>query len=164
MIHLGGGLLQQVPVSQGERVGVHHHHSASAFPAEGAEIVTVLLQSPAVFQQDGQRSSRQKAEAQALEHRLVFRLGENLEVLAGTLAQDSGHQGNQQALGADLRRNRQAFEHVPGHAGAGQNSPCIIRKGIIRIKRFHSEPVGFEEPLYLITEVRRTQWYLLYVA
>ena len=137
--------------------------SGGAREPESRKAGKVRLQSPAVLHQDGLRGGGQLVEAQALENRLVLRLGEHLERRTGMVAHDARHQRDQESFTAHFRGYSQAFEDITGNAGTCHNGASGILHDIIRIKRFHSEPVGLEEPLYLITEERRAQWHLHYV-
>ena len=148
---------------QGERIGIHHHNAIAARAAEGAKVAAIVFEAMSLFQQHSQRCRSEKPEAQALEHRLVLRLGEHLERRTGMVAHDARHQRDQESFTAHFRGYSQAFEDITGNAGTCHNGASGILHDIIRIKRFHSEPIGLEEPLYLITEEGRAQWHLHYV-
>ena len=148
---------------QGERIGIHDNDPYAATTAEGPKVGAVVFQSMALFHQNSKRGRSQKPKAQAFKQGLVLGLGKHLERRAGMLAHDARHQRDQKPLAAHFRGYGQAFEHVSGESGSCHYNSRRILHDIIRFKRFHSEPVGLEEPLYLITEERRAQWHLHYV-
>ena len=128
-VHLGGRLLQQIAVPQGERVGVHDHHSASALFPKAAQVGAIALQSPAVLHKDGLRGRCQNVESQALEDGLVSGLGKELEfgdAAGGGQGDQMGNQRSHQSLGTGLFGHRYAFDDVLPDAGAGQNMALLI--------------------------------------
>ena len=107
---------------QRERIGVHYHNATPALPAERTEILTVLFQPPSLFHQKGLGSACQYMEAQTLKHRLILRLGEQLELRHApgrSQGDEMGHQRRNKAFGTGLLRNGNALDNIPVKTGAG---------------------------------------------
>ena len=143
VVHLFQGLLNQVLVTKGKGIGVHDYDACLVSTCKGAEAVTVLLQSPAVFKEDGLWSLSKHVEAKAFKDRPILRLGEHLEIAAAGYY--TRNQRHHKALTAGLLCHCNAFYDVFADSRTGNDVAVCVLDCIVRVHGFHPEPVGPEE-------------------
>ena len=138
--HLGGGLLHEVPVAQGERVGVHHDDArlrqggrcgcGLVLGADEAERLTVLANaSHARFHEDGLWRLRQQAEGEALEELPVLRFGIELHTMValGVGARDEmRHDGVGQGFALMAVGHRHTLDDVAPQSTAGDDVAALL--------------------------------------
>ena len=148
---------------QRERIGVHHDDAVGTV---ASQVSAIILQSPAVFHQDGFRGLGEEAEAQAFENGTVAGLGEYLDIGMtpfGSNGNKAGDQRNGESGGAGLFRYGDALDDVPAETAAGKDFPFVVQHRQIQINFLKSESISHEEVFHLPADGWNAQGQFLYV-
>ena len=153
IVNQRGGLLDQIPVPFGERIGVHHDGPVPSRTGERLQVLPVLRKpSTAVLHQNGLLRGRKQRKPKAFEYSLILRLGEGLDRIPAFLTgndDQSGHEDIHKSLAASGFRHRDALDDVAVQTAAGKDFVSVLVTGDDHIAVQLSEPqsVGGEESL-----------------
>ena len=153
IVNLRCGLLNQIAMSFGERIGVHHDRPVPARTGKRSQVLPVLRKpSPAVLHQDGVRRGRDQGETEAFEYSFILRLGEGLDRIPAFLTgndDQSGHEDIHKSLAASGFRHSDALDDVAVQPTSRKDFvPVLVAcHHHITVQRSQSQPVGGEESL-----------------
>ena len=149
-----GGLLDQIAVSVGERVGIHDDDAVLPFFFENGKVFAVCRDAVLTdFHEDGLWRACDLRKADALENELVLGLSEKSYRFMAVANRDVDEMRNEfepHLVLAKLVANGDAFDDVAFQSAAAEQLVFseLEHAGIV-VKVIRPQPVGFEHRVYL---------------